>query len=89
MTTPTGSSCVRRITRVCTQPHGAGCDARKSLALLNATVGRHRIEHRPLLTTEDKCTSCSSNDVGIDFVQRHPQFRDEHLTLAWKAAEGR
>lgn len=26
-------------------------------------------------------------DVGPDFVQRRAQFRDEHLGLAWKAAE--
>jgi hypothetical protein len=23
-------------------------------------------------------------DVGPDFIQRRSQFRDEHLTLAWK-----
>lgn len=26
-------------------------------------------------------------DVGPDFIQRRAQFRQEHLTLAWKAAE--
>jgi uncharacterized protein YciI len=26
-------------------------------------------------------------DVGPDFIQRRTQFRDEHLTLAWQAAE--
>jgi uncharacterized protein YciI len=26
-------------------------------------------------------------DVGPDFIQRRGQFRHEHLTLAWKAAE--
>jgi uncharacterized protein len=26
-------------------------------------------------------------DVGPDFIQLRPQFRDEHLTLAWQAAE--
>jgi len=26
-------------------------------------------------------------DVGLDFMQRRAQFRDEHLALAWKAAE--
>jgi uncharacterized protein YciI len=25
-------------------------------------------------------------DAGPDFIQLRPQFRDEHLTLAWKAA---
>jgi uncharacterized protein len=26
-------------------------------------------------------------DVGADFMQRRAEFRDEHLALAWKAAE--
>ncbi len=26
-------------------------------------------------------------DVGPEFIQRRAQFRQEHLTLAWKAAE--
>jgi uncharacterized protein len=26
-------------------------------------------------------------DVGPDFIQRRAQFRQEHLTLAWKSAE--
>jgi uncharacterized protein YciI len=26
-------------------------------------------------------------DVGPDFIQRRAQFRQEHLALAWKAAE--
>lgn len=26
-------------------------------------------------------------DVGADFIQRRAQFRQEHLALAWKAAE--
>jgi uncharacterized protein YciI len=26
-------------------------------------------------------------DVGPDFIERRALFRDEHLTLAWKAAE--
>jgi uncharacterized protein len=26
-------------------------------------------------------------DVGADFIERRAQFRQEHLTLAWKAAE--
>src|SRR5262245_33631036 len=26
-------------------------------------------------------------DVGDDFIQRRAQFRQEHLALAWKAAE--
>jgi uncharacterized protein len=26
-------------------------------------------------------------DFGPDFIRRRAQFRDEHLTLAWKAAE--
>jgi hypothetical protein len=26
-------------------------------------------------------------DVGPDFIERRSQFRDEHLTLAWKAAD--
>jgi hypothetical protein len=26
-------------------------------------------------------------DVGPDFIQCRSQFRDEHLTLAWKEAE--
>jgi len=26
-------------------------------------------------------------DVGEDFIERRAQFRDEHLALAWKAAD--
>jgi hypothetical protein len=26
-------------------------------------------------------------DVGPDFIQRRAQFREEHLTFAWKVAD--